>query len=279
MVGGILYLVSTPIGNLGDITLRALRLLGEVDLIAAEDTRHTRKLLAHYDIDTPLTSYHDHSGPTGREKILQALQTGDVALVSDAGTPGLSDPGYKLIVEALAREVPIEAIPGPTALITALVLSGLPTDRFLFLGYLPRQSRDRSDLLVSVVGLPYTLACFASPHRLQETLADLLSVLGDRTVAIARELTKMHQEVRREQLSQALAHFQTTPPRGEFTLIVAGAEGRPASDAEVRARLKELHAEGCRASEAARIVARQTGWPRQQVYRLWLESFAQDHGS
>ncbi len=268
---GTLYLVSTPIGNLEDITIRALRVLREVALIAAEDTRRTRILLQRYEIDTPLISYHDHSGASRQEEILEALRNGDVALVSDAGTPGLSDPGYSLVRAALEAGFAVEAIPGPTALVTALVLSGLPTDRFLFLGYLPRQKRARRDLLEAVGGLPYTLVCFEAPHRLPETLADMEEVLGDRPIAIARELTKVHQEVRRERLGQAREHLAQVRPRGEFTLVVAGAEGRPASRAQVEARLEELRRQGIRGSTAARIVAQESGWPRRQVYEVWLE--------
>ncbi|MBN1484143.1 MAG: 16S rRNA (cytidine(1402)-2'-O)-methyltransferase [Chloroflexia bacterium] len=271
-MGGTLYLVSTPIGNLEDISLRALRVLRQVELVVAEDTRHTGRLLSHYDIHTPLRSYHDHSGAARREEIIEFLQQHDVALVSDAGTPGLADPGYRLVSQALERGLALEAVPGPSAAIAALVLSGLPTDRFIFLGYLPRQQGKRRRLLQSVAGLTYTLICFETPHRLQQSLADLQEVLGDRRSAIARELTKLHQEVRRERLSQARAHFEQQDPRGEFTLVIAGAAEGPASEAMVRSRLRELHEEGCRASEAARIVAGETGWPRRQVYELWLET-------
>jgi 16S rRNA (cytidine1402-2'-O)-methyltransferase len=270
-VGGTLYLVSTPIGNLEDITLRALRTLGEVSLIAAEDTRHTRILLAHHEIDTQLISYHDHSDRERRERILQALEKGDVALVTDAGTPGLADPGYGLVREVLERGQPVEAIPGPTAAITALVLSGLPPYPFLFLGYPPRQARERYELLEAIAGLPYTLVFFEAPHRLKETLADFLEVLGNRPAAIARELTKLHQEVRRETITQALTHYQEVEPRGEFTLVIAGGKEGPASKAQVRARLEELREQDIRGSEAARIVAHETGWPRRQVYDLWIE--------
>ena len=204
---GTLYLVATPIGNLEDITLRALRILREVSLIAAEDTRHTRKLLTHFEISTPMTSYHEHSGPARTEAVVAALATGDVALVSDAGTPLLSDPGQALVRAALAAGHAVVPIPGPSAAIAALVASGLSTDQFTFLGFLPRKSSERRALLARFVQAPETLILYEAPHRLLACLDDLLAVLGDRQATLARELTKVHEEFRRGRLSALRAEY------------------------------------------------------------------------
>jgi 16S rRNA (cytidine1402-2'-O)-methyltransferase len=271
---GDLYLVPTPIGNLEDITLRALRVLREVDLIAAEDTRVTGRLLAHFEIATPLTSYHEHSKLTKLDTILEALEAGDVALVSDAGTPGLSDPGYELIQAALAHGVRVIPLPGPSALLPALVASGLPTDRFLYLGFLPRRKAARRSAIESVREVPHTLALFEAPHRLLDTLSDLGEILGERQVAVARELTKLHEEMWRGTLGAALAYFGEHPPRGEITLVVAGASPADAArwtEAEVRAALAERLAQGESPSAAARTVAKASGWPRKTVYHLALD--------
>ena len=217
-----LYLVATPIGNLEDISARALRILGEVRLIAAEDTRQTRKLLTHFGIATPLTSYHEHNKIGKLEPVLNALAQGDVALVSDAGTPALNDPGYELVIAALAAGHTVSPIPGPSAPIAALVASGLPTDTFLYLGYLPRKANERRRFLAEVASLPYTLIFLEAPHRLLEALQDLQTILGDRQASIARELTKLHEEIFRGSLSAASQHFTLQMPRGEFTLVVAG---------------------------------------------------------
>jgi 16S rRNA (cytidine1402-2'-O)-methyltransferase len=268
---GTLYIVPTPIGNLEDITLRALRVLREVALIAAEDTRTTVNLLRHYQIKTPLTSYHEYNKLSKLDVILTALQTGDVALVSDAGTPGLSDPGYELIQAVIERGFPIVPLPGSTALIPALVSSGLPTDSFIYLGFLPRKAGARRALLESVRHGQHTLALYEAPHRLLETLADLYAVLGNRQVAVARELTKLHEEIWRGTLDQALAYFGGGTPRGEITLIVAGAT--PAvpevwPEERVRAALAERLARGEPRSAAAGVVAAESGWPRRRVYDL-----------
>jgi len=269
---GTLYVVGTPIGNLEDITQRALRILREVALIAAEDTRRTRKLLQHFGIDTPLISYHQHSRSARREQILRTLQRQDVALVCDAGMPGLSDPGAELIRAALERGIPVVPIPGPTAVITALVISGLPTDRFLYLGFLPRQPSARRKALEEVADLPYTLIVFEAPHRLLESLTDILAVLGDRPIAVARELTKMYEEVWRGTVSQALEHFRDYAPRGEFTLVIGGAEVKETrwDEERVRREMARLLEEGLSRTEAARRVARQSGWPRREIYRMVL---------
>jgi len=268
---GTLYVVGTPIGNLEDITLRALRVLKEVDLIAAEDTRTTRKLLSHHGIRTPLTSYHEHSGPAKREQLLETLKEQDVALVSEAGMPGLSDPGYRLIREAIARGIPVVPIPGPSALVTALAVSGLPTDSFLYLGFSPRRQGERRRWLESVANEPRTLVVFEAPHRLQASLRDMAEILGNRQVAIARELTKLFEEVWRGSLQEAIAHFEETPPRGEFTLVIAGAEESAWSEEQVRKALAERLERGQLGKEVVREVAEMARWPRREVYRLWLE--------
>jgi 16S rRNA (cytidine1402-2'-O)-methyltransferase len=269
---GTLYVVGTPIGNLEDISLRALRILGEVDLIAAEDTRKTRKLLTHFKIETPLTSYHEHNELTRLDELLSTLQQKDVALVSEAGMPGLSDPGYELIKAAIARGIPVVPVPGPSALITALVVSGLPTDSFLYLGFLPRRQKERRQLLASVAGERRTLVAFEAPHRLLSSLADLKDALGDRRIALARELTKLHEEVWRGSVSRALIHFEENTPRGEFTLVIEGArEERVTWDEEqVMDALAELLAEGVERKEAVKVVSELAGWPKREVYKVAL---------
>jgi 16S rRNA (cytidine1402-2'-O)-methyltransferase len=270
---GSLYLVATPIGNLEDISARALRILRSVPLIAAEDTRHSAKLLRHYDIHTPLTSFHEHSQPGVQARLLAALETGDLALISDAGTPLLNDPGYELVQAALQSGHMVTSIPGPSALLAALVVSGLPTDSFLYLGYLPRRRVERRRLLAQVSALPYTMVFLETPHRLVNSLQDLLEVLGDRQAAVARELTKLHEEIRRGPLSQAFAHFQTTPPRGEFTLVVAGkpTEKTVWSEAELRAALEERLAQNSSPSQIASALAAESGWPRRTIYQMLTE--------
>jgi len=272
---GTLYVVGTPIGNLEDISLRALRILGEVDLIAAEDTRRTRKLLTHYGIKTPLTSYHEHNKLTKLDELLCTLQQKDVALVSEAGMPGLSDPGYELITGAIARGIPVVPVPGPSALITALVVSGLPTDSFLYLGFLPRRRKERRQLLASVAGERHTLVAFEAPHRLRSSLADLKDVLGDRRIALARELTKMYEEVWRGGVSQALDHFEENPPRGEFTLVIEGAKEERVTwdEGQVMEALAELLAEGVERKEAVKAVSELAGWPKREVYKVALKEF------
>jgi len=216
----ILYVIGTPIGNLEDISLRALRILREVKLIAAEDTRTTHHLLNAYDIKTPLTSYHDHSKKAKLNYLLDYLEKENLALVSEAGMPGLSDPGYRLIVAAIERGIPVVPIPGASAVITALVVSGLPTDQFLYVGFLPRRKGQRQRLLNSIVDEPRTIVAFETPHRLQEALSDIEEILGDRRVCVCRELTKVHEEIFRGRVSQAREHF--TEPRGEFSLVIEG---------------------------------------------------------
>ena len=276
---GTLFVVSTPIGNLEDISLRALRVLREVHLVAAEDTREARKLLTHFDIHTPAISYHAHNERARLPGLLAALAAGDVALVTDAGTPAIADPGRELIAAVVAAGYPVTAVPGPAAAVTALVLSGLDAGRYLYLGFLPREGGDRRRLLASVAASPWPLVCYEAPHRLNATFRDLLAVLGDRPCAVARELTKLHEEVRRELLSAALAHFVQTPPRGEFTLVVAGAPPPDAAaqqaqtttqETVARAELAARAAAGLPARTAIAEVTAATGLPRRRVYALWL---------
>jgi 16S rRNA (cytidine1402-2'-O)-methyltransferase len=268
---GTLFVVATPIGNREDLTFRARRVLGEVSLIAAEDTRHTARLLTHYGITTPTTSYFEHNKLAKLDQILGALAGGDVALVSDAGMPGLSDPGYELVRAALERGFPVVPVPGPSALVAALVVSGLPTDSFLYLGFLPRKPAERRRLLAEVSGERRTLAAFEAPHRLLEALTDARSLLGDRQCAVARELTKIFEEVYRGTLAEAVARFEQAEPRGEITLIIAGAPAETAprwDEARVRAELARLLAGGLDRAAAARQVAAQSGWARRDVYAL-----------
>ena len=217
---GVLYMVSTPIGNLEDITLRALRILKEVSLIAAEDTRLTRKLLTHYDISTPTVSYYEHNRLTRIPKIIDHLNTGkNVAVVTDAGTPGISDPAYKLIRAAIESGNRIEAIPGPSASITALTASGLPTDRFIFEGFLPHK-KGRKAKLTRLSAIEATVIFYESPKRIVRTLKDILEFMGDRPAVIGRELTKLHEEMIRGNVSKLLSHFTQKTPRGEFVIMI-----------------------------------------------------------
>jgi 16S rRNA (cytidine1402-2'-O)-methyltransferase len=268
---GTLFLVATPIGNLQDITHRALTVLGRASLIAAEDTRHTLKLLSHYDIHTPLVSYHEHNKLARVDQILGALDQGDVALVSDAGTPALNDPGYELVRAALQAGHTVSPVPGPSAPLAALVASGLPTDAYLYLGYLPRKTGERRRLLDAVSAMPYTLVFLETPHRLMEALQDLQTVLGDRSMAVARELTKLHEEIYRGTTSQALMYYAARPPRGEITLVVAGkSEPTVWDEAHVQAALRQRVASGETPAQAAGELATLSGWPRRKIYNLWM---------
>lgn len=269
---GTLYLVATPIGNLEDITLRALRTLREVPLIAAEDTRHARKLLAHYGIEARLVSFHEHSPLARVDELMEALERHDVAVISDAGMPGISDPGLVLVREAAARGFKVVPVPGPSAVTAAVAVSGLVEDGFLFLGFLPRRAGERRRRLESLAGLPFPLVLYEAPHRLVETLRDLEATLGDRQLAICRELTKLHEEVTRLTVGEARRRYEAETPRGEFVLVVCAPESpqRLPGEAELLALLEEQLAAGKSASAAAREVARATGASRQAVYRLAL---------
>ena len=218
---GTLYLVATPIGNLADITHRALDILRKVSLIACEDTRHTRKLLQHYGIETKTISYHEHNEQQRARELVQTLHDGnDVAVVSDAGTPSISDPGYRLVLAAIENDIPVVPVPGPSALISALVAAGLPTDEFFFGGFLPAKSNARRTRLNELRSVPGTLVFYEAPHRLAETLNDALEILGEREAAVARELTKLHEEIKRGRLSELANHYATEEPRGEIVLLI-----------------------------------------------------------
>jgi len=265
----ILYVVATPIGNLEDISLRALRILQEVKLIAAEDTRTTRKLLNAYNIKTPATSYHARSKRGKLDYLLHCLEEEDVALVSEAGMPGLSDPGYRLIVAAIDHGIRVVPIPGASAVASALVVSGLPTYQFIYLGFLPRRQGQRCRLLKSIANEPRTIVSFEAPHRLKETLIDIEEVLANRKIAVCREITKIHEEIFRGKVSQAREHF--TEPRGEFTLVIEGRareEYRVTEEMEIK--LRELCQQGVGAKEATSRISQTSGLPRKRLYQTWL---------
>jgi 16S rRNA (cytidine1402-2'-O)-methyltransferase len=268
---GTLYLVATPIGNLEDMSPRAVRILRESSLIAAEDTRHTGKLLKHFEIETPITSYFEHNKLNKLDFILEKLSAGDVALVSDAGTPAVNDPGYELVRAALDSKHDVRPVPGPSAPITALTVSGLPTDSFLYLGYLPHRTSERHHRLEAVESQPFTLVFLESPYRIVESLEDIFSILGDRKICVAREMTKMFEEYWRGNVSGAVAHFKSQPARGEFTLVV---EGKTQNNTErwteeqlQRAIENEMKTEKS-AKEISVELARLSGWNKKEIYAL-----------
>jgi len=265
-----LYLVGTPIGNLGDMTFRAVETLKAVDLIAAEDTRESRKLLQHFGIDRPLTAYHEHNRREAGERLIARLQAGEsVAVITDAGMPGISDPGEELVRDAIAAGIAVVPIPGPTAVATALVASGLPTGRFAFEGFLPREPKLRRRRLRELVAEERTMVFYEAPHRLDDCLADMIGIWGpDRPAVVGRELTKQFEEHRRGTLAELLAHFQATPPRGEIVLTVAGGEAGPTVEAgDWQAALAQALAAGARAKDAAKDIAQRFGVDRQEVYK------------
>lgn len=267
---GILYIVATPIGNLEDITLRAIRVLKEADLIAAEDTRHTRRLLDRYEISAPLTSYHDHNKEEKAPLLMARMLDGRrVALVTDAGTPGISDPGYFLINLAAAQHIPVVPIPGATAAIAALSISGLPTDRFAFEGFLPAKQAARQKRLRDLAAEPRTLVFYEAPHKIVKTVEDMLAVLGDRRAVAARELTKIHEEVIRGTLSGILSRLTTGTVKGEFTLVVHGAAEQAArTDIDAASYLKELMLHrGLSRKDAVALAAEELGLQKKEVYR------------
>lgn len=270
---GTLYLVATPIGNLEDITFRAVRVLKDVDVIACEDTRHTRLLLSHYGIATPLVSYHEHNERRRAPELLARLRAGEsVAIVSDAGMPALSDPGYTLIREAIDRGVPVVPVPGASAVTAALAVSGLPADHFVFVGFLPRTAGARRRALQEMAALPWTLVMFEAPHRIERTLDDVRTTLGNRPVALVRELTKRFEEVIRGSTDEVLERVRAVPPKGELTLVVAGAPERAAGgEAEATAHLRRLLEQGSTLREAVRTVAAVHRVPKRAAYRLALE--------
>ena len=268
---GTLYLVATPIGNLEDMSPRAVRVLRESSLIAAEDTRHTGKLLKHFEIETPITSYFEHNKLDKLEFILEKLSTGDVALVSDAGTPAVNDPGYELVKAALDAHYDVKPIPGPSAPITALTVSGLPTDSFLYLGYLPHKTSERHKTLQEVEGHPYTLVFLESPYRIVEALEDISSILGDRRICVAREMTKMFEEYWRGNVSVAVDYFKSQPPRGEFTLVIDGKKDdghqKWTEEELLMAIEREMKTEKS-AKEISAELVKPSGWSKRDIYSL-----------
>ena len=274
---GTLFVVGTPIGNLEDLTPRAARVLRSVSLVAAEDTRVTRRLLNHLEARPRTVSFNEHNWRTRLEQVLQELEGHDVALVSDAGMPGISDPGRELVAEAAARGIRVESVPGPSAVTTALAVSGLPADAFLFLGFLPRRHRERRERLREAASSPLTLVLFEAPHRLRGTLGDISEIFGGRLIAVCRELTKLHEETFRGTASEALAHFDS--PRGEFVLLVAGsirpeAEGVVAGpdQQDISRYLAELRATGTRARDAVADASERFGITKNRAYQLWVET-------
>ena len=277
---GSLYVIATPIGNLEDITVRAARILSSVPLVAAEDTRVTRRLLAHLQTGPRLLSCNEHNWQRRLPTLLAALDAGDVALVTDAGTPGVSDPGAGLVAAIANAGHAIVSVPGVSAVAAALSVSGFPADRFLFLGFLPRRRTERTAALADAAAWSRTLVLFEAPHRLRATLADLADTLNDPPLAVCRELTKLHEEVWRGKTSDALDYF--TEPRGEFTLVVGpppanervdAAETQPAiTVAAARAALAQRRADGMRGRDAVPEVVAATGLPRRIVYALWVET-------
>lgn len=273
-MSGTLYLVATPIGNLEDITQRALRILSEVDIIACEDTRHTGAMLKHYGIKSKLVSYHEHNERERAEELSRLLESGsNVALVSDAGTPGISDPGFRLVNAAHERGVPVIPVPGATAFVTALIASGLATDQFFFGGFLPARAAHRRGRLEAVRTIPATLVFYEAPHRIAKTLRDAFEILGERDAVVARELTKLHEEIVRGRLSELAERFESpeTSARGEMVLVIdrtiinEGSDQTPKSD--IAARVAELEGEGMDARAAMKKAARELGLTRSEAYR------------
>ena len=272
-MAGTLYLIATPIGNLEDITHRAVRLLGEVEVIACEDTRHTKKLLNHYGINTRTISYHEHNERERSRELIERLKSGaDVAVVSDAGTPGISDPGFRLARIAIDSGVQVVPVPGASALISALVASGLPTDEFFFCGFLPARSGARRTRLSELRSLPATLIFYEGPHRIAATLKDALEILGERQAVVARELTKMHEEIARGSLSELTARFSSPEnARGEMVLMIDRTvmpnETGNQSDATVSALVAEFESNGLDHRAALKKAARELGLSRDEAYR------------
>jgi 16S rRNA (cytidine1402-2'-O)-methyltransferase len=271
---GTLYVCPTPIGNLGDITLRVLEVLREVDLIAAEDTRHSRKLLDHYGIQTPLTSYHEHNEKGKAQELVKRLQKEEtIALISDAGMPGISDPGKEVIQLCLDEKIPVDVLPGANAGLTALILSGMPNEHFLFHGFLPSHSSSRKKELAGYSNLPFTQIFYEAPHRLVDTLEDLLEVFGNREAAVVREITKLHQNVHKGNLNQLLEEFKLTPPRGEICLLTAPFIQPPliGGPVEWRQEVDDLVQKGMKPNDAMKQVGKKYGVSKREIYQTLLE--------
>jgi len=276
---GCLYLVGTPIGNLEDITLRALRILKEADRIACEDTRHTQRLLTHYDIHKPLVSYHEHNEMTRAPELIVALEQGaKIALVSDAGTPLVSDPGHRLVTLCLRHQIPVVPIPGPSALLASLSASGLPNEEFLFVGFLPNRAGERRRALEHLRIEDRTIVLYEAPHRIAETVSDAREILGDRPACLAREVTKLHEEFRRGKLSEISASLLERPARGEITLIIGAFDANePRSETDssqsLAARVEELmHQAKLDRKEALKLAARERGLSRRDAYDQLVDS-------
>lgn len=272
---GKLYLVATPLGNLEDITQRALRILAEVDLIAAEDTRHTLKLLNHFGIKRRTLSYHRHNERERSKEIIEMLLSGlNVALVSDAGMPGISDPGNFLVAEAIKQGVKVIPIPGASAVVTALAASGLATNSFWFQGFLPRKAKERTEILTELAKIKGTLVFYEAPHRLTATLKSLLQVLGDRNTVIARELTKIHEEFIRGRLSEVIAHFENQSPKGEITILIEGAtigKNRQNSTNQNNFKIGVINkTAGLNLRQNLKKIAQETGKSVREVYQIYL---------
>ncbi len=271
-MSGMLYVTGTPIGNLEDITLRQLRILEEVDFIAAEDTRVTRKLLTHFELKTPLVSYHDHSGMSVAEHIADRIAAGEsCAIVTDAGMPCISDPGEELVRICRERSIPVQAVPGPSAVVTALSVSGGSTAQFTFYGFLPVDKKPRAEMLSQLKNENRTAILYEAPHKLCRTIADLREACGDeRMVSFCRELTKIHEEVLRMSLADADAHYAEHAPRGEFVLVLDGAvQEDNACTAEDAVKIAEMYlAQGMSAAAAAKLAAKETGLTKNEVYRM-----------
>ena len=273
-MAGILYVIATPIGNLEDITLRALAIFKQVDLIAAEDTRHTRILLARYEIRKPLTSYHEHNEKSQAPLLIERLQRGqNVALVTDAGTPAISDPGYRLIVGAIAAGIRIVPVPGPSALLAALSASGMPTDRFVFEGFLPSKTAERQKKLERLRDEPRTLIFYEAPHRLHESLADMRRIFGQREIAVGRELTKLHEEFVRGSLDDVNLKLAGRELKGEITIVVRGASSHKelASEEQLCTEIDRLVGEGAGIKQIAETLSGRYALPKRQLYRLALQ--------
>jgi 16S rRNA (cytidine1402-2'-O)-methyltransferase len=270
---GILYIVATPIGNLEDITLRAIRILKEADIIAAEDTRHTHILLKHFAIDTPLTSYHEHNERAKSGQLVTRLARGEsIALVSDAGTPAISDPGYRLVVEAIRAGIRVVPVPGPSALAATLSAGGLPTDGFNFRGFLPARKQERRSKLQELREDRYSLILYETPHRLKASLDDLFEILGDRRIVLAREISKLHEEFLRGRISEVIAELGQREIRGEITLVIEGCSDVTLTSTEtLRDEIDKLRGDGIGVKDIAELLGEKYGYSKREVYRLALE--------
>ncbi len=277
---GVLYLCATPIGNLGDITDRVKQTLSGVDLIAAEDTRNSRKLLNYFEIHTELTSYHEHNKYEKAEELVQQLIQGkNIALITDAGTPGISDPGEVLVQQCVSHGIPVTSLPGPSAVITALTLAGLSARRFVFEGFLPTQKKERQEILQALKKEERTIVLYEAPHRLKATLELLLQTLGDRKASLCRELTKLHEEVLRENLSGLLAWYEQTEPRGEYVLVIEGRNKQDRLEEErtffqnlsIREHVLLYMEKGMDKKEAMKQVSADRGIPKREIYKELLK--------